>query len=57
MSTMSSREAVGSSLFQATPKPDPEIDAPHRLQFEGPVRQTLGPFRRKPMPRPAETSE
>jgi hypothetical protein len=55
---MSSREAVGWIFFvPGNTQPDAEIDAPHRLQLEGQLRQTLGPFRRIADAKGAETSD
>ncbi len=42
-STMSSRDL----LVPGHSQPNPEIDAAHRLQLEGPVRQALSPLGRK----------
>jgi len=47
ISTMSLRQAVGSSLVPGNAKPDPEVDPPHLLQFKGAIGKIERSFRRK----------
>jgi len=44
---MSSRAAIRSSLFHATPQPDPKIDAPDLLQNDIVIGKLCRPFQRK----------
>jgi len=50
--------ASGWILFTpGDPKPDPEVDPAYLLQFKAAIGKIKRPFRRKPMPSRAETSD
>jgi hypothetical protein len=51
----SSRAAVGSSVFQATPS-DPEVNSPHLAKLEIAVREIFRPSQRKAEADTSETS-